>query len=252
MHAIELKNISYFVEQTQNNIEIIKNLSIKVEKGEFLTIFGPNGCGKSTLLNIIASIIQIKSGYLSVNIPPQKTGYVFQDYRSSLMPWSNAKENVCLPLKFQKIDKKHINEKFEYISSDLPIDINWRNYPYQLSGGQAQLVSILRNLIIEPELMLYDEPFSALDYQTNLHMMSWIKKISSENEITSIFVSHQIDEAIYLGDRLIMMSHRPSNILHNTYIELEKERNLSIIGNSDFQKIKEKTLDNFIKLLDEN
>jgi NitT/TauT family transport system ATP-binding protein len=237
----------------ENNIEstIFKNFNLEVQKGEFISIFGPNGCGKSTLFNSIGNLITY-NGSITFNdkkISEIKIGVVFQDYRNSLFPWMKIKDNIIFPLKIAGFSKVDSLKKLEKIKQKFKLDIDLNLYPYELSGGQQQLVSILRRIISEPELFLLDEPFASLDYQTTLFMMQKLLLIWQETQLTTLFISHEIDEAIFLSQKIILLSNAPTEI--NAIIEnpLPYPRKPEIIGSKKFVVLKNKILNKYLKLL---
>lgn len=238
--------------RTGSSFIAVKGFNLSVQDGEFVTIFGPNGCGKSTLLNALLGYAELATGTVEFSTENPRLGYVFQDYRSALMPWLNAHDNICFPLTIGNTRQADIHRKFKSIIEGLPISIDWQAYPYQLSGGQAQLVSILRTLIVEPDALLLDEPFSALDYQTNLHMLKWLQQISLVRKITMIFVSHQIDEAIFLGDKVVLLTQAPARVAEEIEIGLPRPRLLSVMGGETFRAKKEHILSQFLRILNEN
>lgn len=241
-----------FTTPSGRRVTAVKGFNLIIQTGEFITLFGPNGCGKSTLLNTLLGHTELTTGTITFSAENPHLGYVFQDYRSALMPWLSARDNVCFPLTANGADPAEIQRRFKAIIEGLPINIDWRAYSYQLSGGQAQLVSILRSLIVEPEALLLDEPFSALDYQSNLHMLKWLQQISMDRKITMIFVSHQIDEAIFLGDKVVLLTPAPARVAEEIEIGLERPRELSVMGGEFFRAKKEHILSGFLEMVQEN
>jgi len=222
---------------------VLDDISIDVKKGEFVTIFGPNGCGKTTLLNIAAGLIKQDAGRVSINQKsPLKAifGYVFQNYPESLLPWKRTIDNIAFPLELKGKDKEERRKKVRGLLDFLGLHIPINNYPYQLSGGQQQMAVIARSLIHDPDVLLMDEPFSALNFQTRLYMQDKIQEIWSKTKVTLLFVSHEIEEAIYMADRVIVLTDKPTHVakslivpfprprtrdmtLCQTFIELKKE-----------------------------
>jgi NitT/TauT family transport system ATP-binding protein len=229
---------------------VLDSISLTVEAGEFVTLFGPNGCGKTTLLNTIMGHVTPERGEVNIASKKRTIGYVYQDYRSSLLPWLTAKENICFPLRIKRIARRAQDTKFGELISAVPTGVDWSAYPYQLSGGQAQMVSILRGLIISPNALLLDEPFSALDYQTNLHMLKWFEQIWQKTKISVVFVSHQIDEAIFLGDRVVLLSARPAGIVTDIRNTLPRPRSLEVMGSEEFREIKSRILSQFVDMVE--
>lgn len=199
---------------------VLKEISLSADKGEFITLFGPNGCGKSTLLKVLSGAEPFDTGSVQIDgASPQEanTGLVFQNYSASLYPWLTARENILFAFSLgahaaQRADGEaklnHLLSSLNLIT-ELPLD----NYMYQLSGGQQQLVSILRTLVYDPALILMDEPFSSLDHTTRIMMQSLLQRVWLETKCTIVFVSHDIEEAIFLGNRLILLSPMPAHPL---------------------------------------
>jgi NitT/TauT family transport system ATP-binding protein len=253
---IEIKNIlkTYPLREdhTKSKQVIIDSLSLSIDKGEFVTIFGPNGCGKSTLLHIIAGLIDFDSGVVSINgktSSESMIGYVFQDYRDSLLPWRYTIDNIAFPLELQRMEKsKRINKARELLRR-FKIEIPEYAYPYQLSSGQAQLVAITRALISEPDVLLMDEPFNQLDLQTRIFIQDKLLDIWRETGITIIFISHDLDEAVLLGGRIVMLSKKPSNIVKIIVNSLPVERTHNIITNDEFFKYKTEIIKTFEEII---
>lgn len=228
----------------------IKEINLEVKKGEFITIFGPNGCGKSTFINILAGLIPPDEGHLTSDygdLKNIKKCYIWQNYRDSLLPWRNVIENISFPLKLRGIRRKARERQAEEIMSRFGIRIDPRARVYALSGGEQQIVSILQGLIIEPEIMLFDEPFSALDYQMNLLMEEKIMKIWAETGITSVFVSHDLDQALLLADRLVLLSAGPGEVRRIFDIRLPRPRTFDMLGDPQHLVIKKEVLGLFEK-----
>lgn len=214
---LRIDSISH-VYQSAAAIEVLKDFSLEIENGEFIGIIGPNGCGKSTLLKILGGLIPIQKGNISYNEKPlsKHIGYVFQDYRESLFPWLTVEKNIAFPLVVKKLSKDEIKNRVLEIHKHIAPHIPLTAYPYELSGGQQQLVSIMRSLIIKPDIFLLDEPFSSLDYERKIKLMEHLSCIWNEYRPTTFFVSHDIDEAILLSQKIIVLSDKPTRIL-NTY-----------------------------------
>jgi len=249
MAHIILKNLFKSYGDTTNakaeRLEVLYDINLNIEKGEFVTFFGPNACGKTTLLYIIAGFIPFDKGEVKLDgKPPDKTrkGFIFQNYSDSLFPWSRNIDNICFPLELNGIPKRQryeIASKFvDKLGLKLPLNV----FPYQLSGGQQQLLAIARALIYDPEVLLMDEPFGSLDYQIRLSMQMVLLDIWRKTEKTILFVSHEIDEAIFLADRMVIFSDKPSTILEILEINLPRPRNHEIIESQEFFALKTKAL----------
>ncbi|WP_439897320.1 ABC transporter ATP-binding protein [Clostridium algifaecis] len=206
-------------------IEILRNINIHIKKGEFISIVGHSGCGKSTLLKIIAGLEKHNSGSVTlggkeISEPGTKIGMVFQDHR--LLPWLTIKDNISFGLYDISNDEK---EKLVLDHIELVGLKGFENaYPHQLSGGMAQRAAIARALVHKPEVLLLDEPFGALDALTRIQMQREILKIWEKEKTTMILVTHDIDEAIYLGDRVVIMSSRPGKIKNILPVEIDRPR----------------------------
>lgn len=194
-------------------MEVLRDINLEIKQGEFITIVGHSGCGKSTLLKIICGLVDYEDGVVERNGhavvgPGPKCGMVFQDHR--LLPWLKIKDNVGFGLKHLSQEEREKNVKYHL---DLVGLSGFENsYPSQLSGGMAQRAAIARGLANNPTILLLDEPFGALDALTRIQMQKEILRIRDEEKTTMVMVTHDIDEAIYLGDRIVVMSARPGEI----------------------------------------
>ncbi len=194
---------------------VYDGFDLEVPFGEFVSVFGPNGCGKSTLINLISGLIPIDGGevlYDGRTIGQTRISYVFQNYRDALFPWLRSIDNIHYPLKLMGLSRKERNERVDRIVADfgLPIDLN--AYPYSLSGGQQQAVSILRALVREPDVLFLDEPFSALDYEMTLLMREKLQSIYLKTGTTMILVSHDLEEAVQMASKVLLLTRRPTRI----------------------------------------
>lgn len=199
--------------------EVLADFSFSVEQHEFITIFGPNACGKTTLLNSIAGLTPIDSGFIKINgksSQQTKIGYVFQNFQLSFLPWRRNIDNIAFPLELQGVEKEERREKVKEFLAAIEIELPLFTYPYQLSGGQQQLLAITRALIFEPQVLLLDEPFNQLDYQTRITMQDTLLRIWQKTKTTILFISHDLDEAIVLGDKIIFLSKRPGKNFGNS------------------------------------
>src|SRR6266446_3211533 len=196
-----------------DNAVVYDHFDLDIPRGELISVFGPNGCGKSTLINMIAGLIPADAGEIlfdGMQLSEIKFGYVFQNYREALFPWMRAFDNIAYPLKLMGVTKPESAARVERLVANLGVKIDLRLYPYQLSGGQQQLVSIMRALIVEPEILFLDEPFSALDYEMTLFMREQLQRIFMETATTTVLVSHDLEEAVYLSDRILLLSRHPA------------------------------------------
>lgn len=235
------------IRNESTNIPVLSNLSLSLKQGELVSIFGPNGCGKTTLLNIVAGIVDPDSGEVTIDGKhPQnsRVGYVLQRYPESLYPWLRAIDNIAFPLELQGIKKKERRGLTRDLIKMLDLQIPENAYPYELSGGQKQLVAIARALIYKPDILLMDEPFSALDFSTRTYMQMKIQDIWTRTGITFIFVSHEIEEAILMADRVVVLSSIPSRVLVDLEVSLPRPRKRNAVLNTAFLDVKRQILNN--------
>ena len=210
---IKLENIS---KSFHGNV-ILPSLTLDIGDNRFYTIVGPNGCGKSTLLNILAGTLEKDSGDIKSS-GDLKVGYVWQDYRSSIFPWLSISENIAFPLKVKGLTVKERERAVHNLIEDFGVEINLNKKIYELSGGQQQLVNILRAMITKPNLLLFDEPFSALDQYRSWQMGSMLEMMWLMHKSSVLFISHDVNEAILLADEIILMNKHGNieKILKNT------------------------------------
>lgn len=230
---LEVKNICKTYQSKNGEVEALKNINFDVKEGEFISIIGPSGCGKSTLLSIIAGLEEKTSGEIYID---GKMGYMLQ--RDNLLEWRTIYKNVLLGL---EIKKALTEENKAYVMELLKkYDLyEFRNkYPTQLSGGMRQRVALIRTLAIRPNILLLDEAFSALDYQTRLMVTEDIYNILKNENITALMVTHDISEAISMSDRVVVLTQRPATVekIHTIDFEMENRTPLNCRENPKFSK----------------
>jgi NitT/TauT family transport system ATP-binding protein len=221
----------------------IDEISFQVEQGELVAVVGPSGCGKSTLLKALAGLMRHTDGVILlrdqvVRDIPDGLAMVFQDYGRSLYPWMRVGANIALPLRYQPVDKnereRRVAESLDAVGLSHAGDL----YPWQLSGGMQQRVAIARALAYRPTLLLMDEPFASVDAQTRAELEDLLLSVRDLFKITIVLVTHDIDEAIYLSDRVIVLSKAPSRVLADVPVEIPRKRD----------QISTKALDRFVAL----
>ena len=221
-------------------------LDIDVREGEFLCIVGPSGCGKSTFLRIAAGLLEPTGGEVSIQRKDPAhplTSMVFQDY--SIFPWKTVEQNVRFGLEVGRGRRgKGAEERLDYWLNRLGLDQFRKSYPSELSGGMRQRVSIARALIVDPELLLMDEPFAALDAQLRMLMQDELLALWQEHRRTVVFITHNLDEAILLGDRVLVMSQRPGQIVGEFDVPFERPRAAEIRGTAEFAALEEEIWEN--------
>ena len=221
---LELSNVHYSYHELSGETKALENISFTVNPGEFIAIVGPSGCGKSTLLSIIAGLIYPEAGTISLDgksltCAKTRIGYMLQ--KDHLFEWRSILGNVLLGLEIQnRIDEQSKNKAIEMLSTyGLESFIDAK--PSQLSGGMRQRAALIRTLVLEPDLLLLDEPFSALDYQTRLNVSDDIWKIIKKEEKTAILVTHDLSEAVSMADRVLVFSSRPGTLIKDLSVTFE-------------------------------
>ena len=212
--------------------QALLNTSVSVAAGEFVSIVGPSGCGKSTLLRMASGLIAQTSGALS------RTGtvqFVFQD--STLLPWRTVRKNVALNLELQKIDQQIIEERTTAVLDLVGLLDSAEKLPRQLSGGMKMRCSLARSLVLQPNLFLFDEPFAALDEITREHLNDELLHLFQNQHFASLFITHSIQEAVFLSTRVLVMSARPGRIIAEHAIDFPYPRHPDIRYQSDFAEI---------------
>lgn len=225
---IRIKNISKTYDSKENiTVDALNNINLEIKENEFICIVGASGCGKSTLLRIIAGLENATEGKIFYNNKEllkatREIGMVFQDY--SLLPWRTVLDNIALGLEFRgENKKKRLNIASEYLKL-IGMEEFGKAYSYELSGGMQQRVAIARALANDPKVLLMDEPFGALDAHTRILLQKELLRIWEENKKTIIFVTHSVDEAVYLADKVIVMSNKPGEIEEIIEIKMERPR----------------------------
>jgi len=242
--AIEVRNLKkHFA-----GIEVFKDFNLDVDEGKITAIFGPNGSGKSTLFNILSGIVSKDGGdYMIDHSNPFEFSYIFQNYRETLLPWRTNFENVALPLQIQGINKDEIKERIYKLQELFELKVDWDRYPYQLSGGQQQIIAFIRALITNPKVLLIDEPFSALDYENNLRLRVHLEKYYILYKPTILMITHNIEEAVHLGQKIVVLSKKPTEVLEIIDNNLKYPRTVSTIRTPEFNFVKDKVLIAFQK-----
>lgn len=224
---INLENVTKsFTHDGQDQV-VLQDINLNVDKEEFLCIVGPSGCGKTTLLRMIAGLDFPTNGRImeeetEISGPSIERGYVFQQY--SLFPWLNVLENVTFGLELKEMGaEERVLKAREYLKM-VGLSAVESSYPKELSGGMKQRVAIARSLVNDPHVLLMDEPFSALDVQTRHKLQEELVRIWKEEQKTVIFVSHNVDEAVFLADRVVVLSRNPGKVIKSFKIELNRIR----------------------------
>lgn len=243
---IDGRQLSIRLGQGREAFEAVQRLDFAIEPGEFVCILGPSGCGKSTLLGALAGHLQLSGGSLlvdgnAVTGPSPQRGMVFQHH--TLLPWRSVLDNVAFGLKMQGIGKMQRREQALEMLRLVGLQNFAQRWPNQLSGGMQQRAEIARVLINRPRLLLMDEPFGALDAQTRARMQELLLDIWTRIRTTVVFVTHDIDEALFLADRILVMSPRPGRFIEDLRLEFPRPRNASLLTSPGFTHLKRHCLE---------
>lgn len=243
--TLSIQNVNKSFTVDGQKVDVLKDINLEVQEGEFIAIVGHSGCGKSTLLKIIAGLEKNDTGLVTVdgkevNGPGMDRGMIFQEHR--LFPWMSIEKNVQLGLKgLSKEEKTKLSSQYLEL---VKLSEFKKAYPSQLSGGMSQRAAIARSLVSQPEVLLLDEPFGALDALTKIELQEELLKIRERFHNTMLMVTHDIEEAVYLADRIVVMSARPGRIKDVIKVELGTYRDR---GGSDFAHYKKKIFDYFFE-----
>jgi NitT/TauT family transport system ATP-binding protein len=226
---LTVRNLKKTYHTDGGDIEAVRNLTFDLPKGELTCLVGPSGSGKTTLLKAISGLLEptageVKLGGTIVTGPPKNMAVVFQEYGRSLYPWMRVRENVELPLKVAGMDKAKRAQLVDEALEAVGLDHVPRSYPWQLSGGMQQRVAIARAVAYQPEVLLMDEPFAAVDAQTRADLEDLVRRVWKQLGVTVLFVTHDIDESVYLGQRVVILSSSPTIIQQDIKIDLPDER----------------------------
>ncbi|MEV0481681.1 ABC transporter ATP-binding protein [Streptomyces sp. NPDC050508] len=230
MHALlDVSGLHKVYEGSGRRVEAVRDLTFTVDAGELVCLVGPSGCGKTTLLKCMGGLLTPTAGEVllrgqKVSGPPPGMAFVFQEYGRSLFPWMRVGENVELPLKQKALSKARRRGLVADALESVGLTDAAGAYPWQLSGGMQQRVAIARALAYEPDVLLMDEPFAAVDAQTRADLEDLVRGLWRERGITILFVTHDIDEAVYLGERVVVLSASPTVVQEQLKVDLPVER----------------------------
>ena len=241
---LEARNIelSYFQPRTNTRLMALEGVNLTIQEGEFVSIVGPSGCGKTTFLSIVDGLLRPTSGEIIVDgrvvaTPGPDRAVVFQD--ASLLPWRTVLGNVMYGLECQRRTGREARERALHFIDMVGLSGFEQSYPHELSGGMQQRVNLARALVMDPELLLMDEPFAALDAQTREAMQEELIEITLKAKKTVLFITHQIDEAVYLSDRVIVFSARPGRVKADLRVAMERPRKLRLKRDPRFHALED-------------
>lgn len=234
--------LEYSQPRTNSRLLALDDVNLQIMDGEFVSIVGPSGCGKSTFLSVVDGLLQATAGTVmvdgtTVNRPGPDRAVVFQD--ASLFPWRTVIKNVLYGLECVGVDGRASQERAQRFIDIVGLGGFEQHYPHELSGGMQQRVNLARALVMDPQILLMDEPFASLDAQTREAMQEELLRIWVQAKKTVLFVTHQIDEAIYLSDRVAVFSARPGKVKEVIDIDLERPRALAVKRSADFHEIED-------------
>jgi ABC-type nitrate/sulfonate/bicarbonate transport system ATPase subunit len=228
MSKLSVRNLSKSYPNGENGIvEVLDNISFDVHEGELLAIVGPSGCGKTTLLKIIAGLLEPDEGQVFIDgeeVKPghNRVGYIFQ--QESLFPWRTVRQNIQFGLEVANVDSKEMNSRVNEIVEIVGMEGLEENYPHEISGGQARKTEMARSLVVSPDILVADEALSNLDAQTRNHLQEEILRIQDKTGSTILFVSHNVDEAVFMSERILVLSNIPARIIAEYEVDISKPR----------------------------
>ena len=242
--AVLIQSLNVSFKTASGTFQALESVDLTVKENEFLTLIGPSGCGKTTVLRCIAHLVDPTSGQVTVNglspieaIQKRDVGYVFQS--ATLLEWRNVLKNVLLPMEIAGVGRKEASRRASEMIERVGLTDFVRNFPRQLSGGMQQRVAIARALVMEPKIILMDEPFAALDEITREDMNRWLMEVFDKSNTTIVFVTHNIREAIMLSDRVVVMAPRPGRLVAEFEIDLPRPRTQEIMFSEEFNTIRQ-------------
>jgi len=228
---LEVRNVRKIFESPRGNYHALEAVTLSIAEGEFVCLLGPSGCGKSTLLNIIAGFVPVTGGQVTFENKPvlradRARVMLFQDANSALLPWLSVEENIRFALRVRKIAREQWPQIVDTHLRMVSLDTHRGKFPAELSGGMRQRLQIARALAVDPKMLLMDEPFAALDAQTRDMLHDELERIWKETAPTIVFVTHNVREAVRLGDRVLLMSFRPGRIKTQFQVTLNRPRHV--------------------------
>lgn len=242
---IEIKHLSKSFVHNKERLEVIKDISLVLYENQFISLIGPSGCGKSTLLRILAGLEDNYSGEISVcgqKFSKALSEFCYMPQKDMLMPWRTVYKNIILPL---EIDKRLTDSKTSEVANlikEFGLEGFENYYPSEISGGMKQRAALLRTFLMNSDIMLLDEPFGALDAITRMNMQEWLLTVLSEHKKSVLFITHDIDEAIFLSDRVYVLSDRPASVVTTVDIDFERPRTREMLSTHQFLEYRDSIL----------
>ena len=230
--VLRFENVSMHYHSKQGETIAVENLDFSVNEGEFVAIIGPSGCGKTTLLSLAAGLLPPTGGAVKTN--GCSFGYMLQ--KDELFPWRTIEKNIFLPLEVKRTNTPENRARALALAEKYGLKQFLKNYPSSLSGGMRQRAALIRTLAVDPDVLLLDEPFSALDYQTRLSVCDDVYKIIRSEKKTALLITHDISEAISVADRILVLSHRPARVVASHDVNFPESEPLKRRENKEFSK----------------
>jgi len=227
---------------------LYEDFDLDLPKGRIVSVFGPNGCGKSTLINMVAGPLPVDRGEIlfdGKSLHDTKVGYVFQNYREAMFPWLRTIDSIAYPLKLAGTPLHEGRRRVDELIASFDVKFDLRRYPYELSGGQQQTASIMRALAPRPEVLFLDEPFSALDYEMTLFIRDKLQEVFVDTGTTMVLVSHDLEEAVYLADRVLLLTKRPTRVAEIVAFDAPRPRSVDTLSAPEFIRTKAHCLEVF-------
>jgi NitT/TauT family transport system ATP-binding protein len=238
---IEIRNVQHVYQSDLASVPALDNVNLTVLDGEFVALLGPSGCGKSSLLRVVAELLRPTSGSVVIHSSSEtengrpKTALVFQEY--ALFPWRTVLDNVVFPLEMRGVSRHESLTRARDVLARVGLQPFARAYPHQLSGGMRQRVGIARAMAAQPEVLLMHEPFGALDAQTRTVLQEELLRVWESERKTVLYVTHSIDEAVYLADRIVLLTARPGRVKAEYTVELPRPRNMEMRAWNSYTKL---------------
>lgn len=250
--SIALRGVSksFPVKHSSEFLPVLEGIDLDVPDGSVTAIFGPNGCGKTTILNIIAGLETLDGGNVEVigeGTDRPKLGYAFQNFQEVLLPWESALDNVGFGLRADGVGRETAFERSRLFVETHKLEFPRTNYPYQLSIGQQQMVALARTLIQNPRNILLDEPFAALDHEARFRMQDVVISMLSEQPTAVLLISHDVDEALYMSDELVLLSKRPARSIQKFVVSFQRPRQHGLLASEEFANLRREVIGAFLK-----
>ncbi|WP_435307491.1 ABC transporter ATP-binding protein [Sebaldella termitidis] len=239
---ISLNNIG----QIYDGKKVLSDISFDVNESEFITLIGPSGCGKSTIFKIITGLEKNYTGNVIIDgtdIEKYQGKLAYMPQNDLLLDWRTLYKNAVLPMEIEKTDKKTMDERIKKLLPEFKLSGEEGKYPYELSGGMKKRTALLRTFLVDSDIMLLDEPFGALDAITRSEMQQFLLEVCEKHRHTVLFITHDIDEAVYLSDRIIVLGKNPAVIKGEIKIQISKPRNTDVLLEREFLEYKKKIMD---------